>query len=683
MRKLLLFLLLGVNMLAYAQLTPCNVGIASTPATCYGGSNGTASVTLPTGGSYTYTWSPPISSNSQSVSGLSAGTYTVAVVGAGSGTGPLATFYTETFDNNPAWTLNTVTGLNDANANMWYISDDEGGQLPPNCGIANNGNATLHVTASPGTGAAYNAGGLCGIGVCVVTNKRAESQSISSVGYTNLNLKFNYIGNGEALDDNCSLVYSIDNGVTWTTLNPSLKSAVCPPPSSQGQWTAYNVALPATCAGITTLRIGFVWTNDDDGVGTDPSFAVDNISIEGNQIAGACVSTLTATVTQPTQIISSGAITGGGCGATADIALSVSGGTPSYTFQWTNGAITQNLTGVTPGPYVCIITDAVNCIDTITVTVPNGGNSPVLTLAPQPANCGTSNGSVAATISGGTAPFTYSWFPSGNNAPTITGVPAGIYTCTITDNTGCTAVQSTTVNSLSSILVSVNYTNPTCAEEQNGSITVNPVGGTAPYTYSWTNGNSTPTIMNIGAGTYSCYIVDVNGCSVLSQTSLTAGPAITLNASTGAGTATVVASGGNPPYSYSWNTTPVQTTQTATGLAIGSYQVFVTDANGCVRTTSVTILTSDIDYQTIGLNLLQVYPNPANSSLIVTLEPNQVEDITISLLDVTQREVARQNFNQTSNVNTQLEVQSLTEGVYFLNIQTAKGKIVEKIVVSH
>ncbi|MFN0204451.1 MAG: T9SS type A sorting domain-containing protein [Bacteroidia bacterium] len=686
MRNLLLFLLLGTTLLASAQ-GPCNVGIASTPVTCFGGNDGTATITLPTGGNYAYNWQPGGNTNNPTT-GLTAGTYTCTVLGVGTGGGPVTTFYTETFDNAAqTWVLNTATGINDAQANLWVISDAEGGQIPPNCGIASNGNKTLHVTATGGgnLGAAYNAGGLCAIGVCVVTNKRAESTNISTMGYTNLNLKFDYIGNGEGLDDNCRLVYSVNGAAgPWTVLNPSLKSNVCPPPNNQGQWTAYNIALPAACQNITTLRIGFEWTNDDDGLGTDPSFAVNNVTIEGNQSTG-CQSVLTTTITQPTQMQSTATVNAAGCGGIASINLSVTGGVPGYQYLWSTGDTTANITNVSSGTHICTITDNNGCVDTVTAVVPTSGNAPQVGLTAQAANCGFTNGSATATVAGGTPPYSFSWSPSGGTNPGATGLAPGVYTCTVTDNNGCSGVQSVTVNSLSSILVNVNYTSPTCAESQDGSITVAPLGGTAPFTYSWNTGFFSPTLPNVGPGTYSCYIIDANGCDVVSLTTLTAGPPIVLNSMAGPSTATVTASGGNPPYVYSWMTSPTQTTATASGLTPGVYQVYVTDANGCTKTITVTVTegSTGIDYEALGIYELKIYPNPVGNALSIELVPNQIENVNITLLDLTQREISRQSFSNTSNVSTQLDVQNLTDGVYLLHIETSKGKAVEKIVVSH
>jgi hypothetical protein len=218
-------------------------------------------------------------------------------------------FWTETFNNgcssncvangvntgNGAWSVVSLAG--DANPtfdypNQWYISCAENGHTTTVCGTgctassAANTLASLHMgsTSAGDIGAAFDAGGLCGFFYCTNTHKRVQSPNISTVGKTNITLTFDYIEFGQGTSDDMYAVQTSTNGGTsWVTLTNPAKTTCCGGTcngSLQGRWTAYTSAvLPVSCENITNFRIAFVWINNDDGVGTDPSFAVDNIKL--------------------------------------------------------------------------------------------------------------------------------------------------------------------------------------------------------------------------------------------------------------------------------------------------------------------------------------------------------------------------------------------------------------------
>lgn len=201
----------------------------------------------------------------------------VAALLLASGAQAQTVLYSETFEGAHGWTLNVASGVNGADPNFWTVSDNEGGVSPPGCGVAVNGNKTLHVTESfnPSGGAAYDAGGLCGFLFCPESNMRAESPSMSTVGQNSVSLAFDYIANGDGLIDNASVLYNI--GLGWVVLTPSLKSPVCG--GGNGQWAHYEAQLPAEAGDQPSLKIAINWTNNDDGVGTDPSVAINNVQV--------------------------------------------------------------------------------------------------------------------------------------------------------------------------------------------------------------------------------------------------------------------------------------------------------------------------------------------------------------------------------------------------------------------
>jgi hypothetical protein len=184
------------------------------------------------------------------------------------------------------WTLNVVTGTEGADPNYFEVDANEGGVTPNlgspgSCGAANNGNSTLNLTSvfNPAGGAAYDAGGLCGLLYCPQADRRTESPTLNCTGRTNIYVQFDYIENGDGLNDNATLQYF--DGSVWTTIDDMRKTPTgCA--GGQGQWTTRIVFLPASANNNANVKIAFRWVNNDDGVGTDPSFAVDNIIVNAN-----------------------------------------------------------------------------------------------------------------------------------------------------------------------------------------------------------------------------------------------------------------------------------------------------------------------------------------------------------------------------------------------------------------
>lgn len=185
---------------------------------------------------------------------------------------------------NGTWTV-TNTGTNESMANVWYVSAEEQistGRCGDACGGSNN--RTLHLGAHSffgDMGASYfesNTTSCTFFGWCSITNKRVQSPVINLTGYSNITLTFDYIEFGEGSNDNATLWYF--NGTTWTMLEDLPKTNCCGGVcngSLQGGFVRYHVTLPASANNNPNVRIGFNWTNNGNGTGTDPSFAVDNI----------------------------------------------------------------------------------------------------------------------------------------------------------------------------------------------------------------------------------------------------------------------------------------------------------------------------------------------------------------------------------------------------------------------
>src|SRR5690606_10651095 len=256
----------------------------------------------------------------------------------------------------------------------------------------------------------------------------------------------------------------------------------------------------------------------------------------------------------------------------------------------------STLTGLCAGTYNLTLTDARNCVLAASVVV-GQADSITENLNVSDATClGTCDGMASVTPSGGTAPYTYLW-SNGATTSSTSGLCVGAASVTITDANGCNKVVNFNVTSPSQLTVSTTTTDASCKGTCDGMASVTPSGGTAPYTYLWSNGATTSSTSGLCVGAASVTITDANGCNKVVNFNVTSPSQLTVSTTTTDascngdcdGTATATPNGGTAPYTYSWNDALNQTTPTATGLCAGTYNVQVTDANGCFTVETVTI----------------------------------------------------------------------------------------------
>ncbi|MCF8246952.1 MAG: HYR domain-containing protein [Saprospiraceae bacterium] len=312
-----------------------------------------------------------------------------------------------------------------------------------------------------------------------------------------------------------------------------------------------------------------------------------------------CTMTDTAIVTQTSALIA--AITASqnvACNGanTGSATASASGGTGPYAYAWSNNANTPQITNIAAGTYTVSITDADDCVDTASVVITQ---PPVLNpnaSATGETSVGENDGTATASPSGGVPGYSYAW-SNGATTQTITGLTPGNYMVSVTDTNNCTASQTVTVASFSCAGVGVNLAaiNPSCNGGSDGSATATVSGSMGPYEFTWPNGDTTSSIVNLTAGNYTVSILDANGCDVTGNVSLVSPTAINLTVQQtnvachgdSTGMATVNASGGTPGYEYAWPNGGGGASQN--GLPAGTYTVSVSDANDCLATIQVVI----------------------------------------------------------------------------------------------
>lgn len=290
-------------------------------------------------------------------------------------------------------------------------------------------------------------------------------------------------------------------------------------------------------------------------------------------------------------------------GGTEDIFLNVNGGQQPYTYQWSNSSTNANLIGVPAGTYSVLVTTASGCTTTATYTItqpaaPLAASSVVLNNV----SCANgNNGQANASASGGTLPYNFSWNSTpAQNTANAAGLSAGNYSVIVTDANGCTSTQNIIVTEPGAITAALSTSNVTCYGGSNGSAAVTVGGGVSPYSITWNSNpvQNGPGAINLPSGVITATITDANGCTSASSVNVTQPPALSavMSGSTPVscnggtdGTASVAATGGTAPYSYSWNTVPPQNIPNASAIPAGSFTVTVTDANGCATISTVTI----------------------------------------------------------------------------------------------
>lgn len=315
-----------------------------------------------------------------------------------------------------------------------------------------------------------------------------------------------------------------------------------------------------------------------------------------------CTASVCATVNTPTPLglgMSTTDVTiNGGNDGTAT--ATPSGGTAPYTYLWTpTGQTTQTATGLVYGVYSVTVTDANGCtiVSSVVVNEPRCLSFSVTATSGSLSCFGDVNGTSTATASGGTAPYTYVWNPSGQTNAIATGLSAGVYQVTVTDAGGCIDIAAIIITEPPQLVNNITFNNATTIGGNEGNATANPAGGTPGYTYLWSTGATTQNITGLTSGTYTITVTDANGCTAVNTVFIAEPPcnnlilgavstALTCNGS-GDGSATAFAVFGNAPYTFLWSTGA--TTTTVTGLAAGNYTVTVSDAINCTQMQNVTI----------------------------------------------------------------------------------------------
>jgi hypothetical protein len=590
------------------------------------------STTLTASGATTYMWMPgALTGATVNVSPTSTTTYTVTgntggCTGSATITVTVNSGLTVNVNANPSLTIcsggSTQLTATGATEYLWT----------PATGLSNPGIA--NPIANPASTTTYtvtgNTGGCTGSAVVTVTVNSALNINITA----NPSLTI-CSGGSTVLTATGASSYAWSNGNTGpvnTVTTPGTYTVTGTNAGCTGTASVTVVLSPAmnlqtiptqpTCAGnngAIDLRVlggtpsyTFSWTRNGNPFGNTQSLTglgAGTYAVTVTDQAG-CTASTSVTLTVPNSPAATSNVTNVTCngGTNGSVTLTVTGGTPGYTFNWTRDGNpfgnTQNLNNVPAGTYVVTVTDQAGCTAIHTAVV----NQPAAILingtATQITCNGANNGAVNITVTGGNPGYTFNWTRNGNAFATsqnISGLSAGTYAVTVTDQTGCTANRTFTINpEPAELAVTIdNFTNALCGQAV-GTISITISGGTPNYTTNWTkDGNPFSTqedLTGLLPGLYSVTVRDANNCTVTANITITGttGPSIIQTvvvqptcSNTANGSITVTLTGGQPPLTFQWtkNGNPYANTQNITGLNSGIYILTVTDANGCQATT--------------------------------------------------------------------------------------------------
>ncbi|MCE3278420.1 MAG: hypothetical protein K0S44_611 [Bacteroidetes bacterium] len=363
----------------------------------------------------------------------------------------------------------------------------------------------------------------------------------------------------------------------------------------QGTVNTYSVPAVSGATSYTwTLPSGWSGTSTSTSITTTAGATSGTISVTANNSCGpGTARTITVNATpipaSPTSISGNNAI----CpNATNTFSVPTVPGASSYTWTlpggWSGSSVSNSITSTANlnGGIISVTannTCGSSSAQSLSLTINNVSASSVS----NPTCYGYCSGTATVTPTG-TGPFTYSWLPGTETGQTADSLCSGTYTVTITGDGGCSTTATTMITELSSFTVSETHSNPSCYGMCNGAITITPVGGTPPYSYSGTT-------TNICAGTYISNITDSNGCIASSAITITEPAEILANTVISGiscnglcdGSATVSPTGGTGPYSYQWCTGT--TSSFMNGFCGGTCSVSITDANGCQLIESIII----------------------------------------------------------------------------------------------
>jgi gliding motility-associated-like protein len=690
----------GVESVTIATLNPCNGTVSSTaninirddiaPTVTVGDSTLCLgqSTQLTANGGATYSWTPTAGLSNPAIKNpIATPTSTTTYVCSMTFGACTKTVAQTIYISNPANTIVANPNGVVCNGGSVQLTSTPVNGVAPYSYLWSNGNTsatvtaiaggTFNVTATDAYGCSASAtqsvtiSNLAISGTSANVSCKGGSNGAIDITVTGANAPFTYNwGGGIVSQDRNNLLAGTYSVTASNTIGCSVTATYSiTEPAANLVSTATNN--PVTCNGGNNGSINltpnggvtpysFLWSNtaisEDINALTAGSYSVTVTDFNG------CTTSRTINITQPTAIVTSETHTNGDCfgSSIGAIDLTVSGGTGAYTYGWSNGAATQDVTALSAGTYGVTVADANGCTVSRNTVITQPAAISIIPTVTDPACFGNNNGAIATVVSGGTGSYTYLW---SNSATTqnIAGLAVGTFTVTATDANGCSGTASAVLTQPAILTLSAAKTDVNCNAAATGTITTTVTGGTPSYNYNWGGGITTANRSGLTAGTYTVTTTDSHGCTATASATITQPTALAVSqvhtniSCNGAanGSIDLTASGGTLPYGFNWGAGI--TSEDRSNIAAGTYSVTVTDAQTCSASLTATVTQP----ATLSVALATVNPvcNGAATGTVSSTVTGGTAPFTFNWVD-----------GSTSQNRT-----GLAAGTYTLNLTDANG----------
>lgn len=425
----------------------------------------------------------------------------------------------------------------------------------------------------------------------------------------------------------------------------------------------------------------YIWTPGEFVTPSISHLTAGNYTVLATNSAG-CSGAYSFTISEPPPLNVTVSTVDATCSGQAGSASAVvTGGTPAYTYMWNTNPPTggSSISGLVAGTYSLTLTDDNQC-SVETDFVINGGSGFTAEMSTTPATCNATDGTASVSTSGGSGDFTFTWNPSVSTDSIATGLTAGMYDVSITDNfSGCIVNLSDIVHNTAGIVGTVVSTsNATCENGEDGTAEVSGSGGTAPYFYNWQPGGATTAVVsNLSPGEYVVEVADYVGCpdyvivnigfdfpapvvDLGNDTVICIGSSITLQAGAGFDS-----------YLWSDNSTLSELTVSTEGV----FSVLVSDANGCENFDAIMVDTISCQFGPssfaggIRSRGNYIFPNPATNELSIVTDPSLDKAIAIKIFN-SHGELVFEGIKSERSSFKKIDITSFAAGLYLVHLNS-------------